>query len=171
MIDASIVVIGWEVYNNCMRLLVLLVILVPILGLYCENPQRVGWISFETFSSLDHIAVVFERINPSLTKINETHTINSVSYSLNNFYISAWYDDAKQEESYLDVLSSRVKCGKLAISFEFSYEISGGKNGTAYGITVADNITFDKRLHGNNWSLAWDLIDIDPITLSQTLVI
>jgi hypothetical protein len=69
-----------------------------VFSLFCDKqPQRSGWISFEAFSNMDHIADVFEAINEKITKRNESVNVDGKIYSFTDFELGAWYNTANQQ--------------------------------------------------------------------------
>ena len=119
---------------------------------------------------MDHIATVFEDIDPSLTKRSLNSTVDGVTYSLTDFRIAAWYNDIGQKEVFVNESVARVIGGYLTISFSFNYSYEGIK-GTAHGSVLADDLEFTKQIYLDNGALAWDVMTIKNITISHILSI
>ena len=149
-----------------MKVLPLLVVIIPAMALFCSKPQRAGWISFDAFSSMDHITTVFEQVNANLSKGFHEFNIDGKNYKVNNLSLSAWYNDAAQKENYVDDTVANVTFGQLTISYDFIYVYSDTV-GTAHGRVVANPMWLLKSIYLNKGALAWELLMMADIGISE----
>ena len=86
--------------------------------LFCNKPQRNGWISFEALSARDHVTQVFEAINPKISKSDPySTTVNGTLYTITGFTGQVYYNDIFQKDSYVNDDTANVTGGTLTLGF------------------------------------------------------
>lgn len=141
---------------------------------FCQEPQRIGYLSFSALSGRDHLTYLFGNVSAKVDKFNSTYSKQNVDYNLTGVEGQYFYIDYEQYETFVDLYTANVTCGKLYLGIFMNYSVKNNDDGAvskgfAMCKVLVDQFWFSKAFNVIEGVLSWKTKDAPSLTVSTII--